>query len=230
MILETAVYAPVIRLQSVDQLHEPTHGGRVGDRERHSRRLGLPRPIANRNPHGVSWKPGFRRSGRHCDIRDPVLQQGRPAITLLETQDDVQAGVLLRDKAAVMRLTLHIIGLEQQCVRGVKNGELVAGGSRSDFSELQMAAAMAAHYQAQHEALRPIVDQFDDEFLSRSVAFKTPAGEVFRQLPGTDFLFTVLLHHLIHHRGQLLTYLRLLGVKIPGLYGPTLENTPGAAH
>ncbi|MDB4894556.1 MAG: hypothetical protein JWN15_818 [Firmicutes bacterium] len=143
--------------------------------------------------------------------------------------DDQMAYVPFPGAMSLRRLTLHIIGLEQQFILGVKNGEIVAGSSRRDIAELQTAAAMAAHYQAQHEAFRPIVDGFDDEFLSRTVVFKTPTGEVLRQLPGTDFLFTVLLHHLIHHRGQLLTYLRLLGVKIPGLYGPTRENTPGAA-
>ena len=32
------------------------------------------------------------------------------------------------------------------------------------------------------------------------------------------------LHHLIHHRGQLSVYLRLLDVAVPGLYGPTADD------
>jgi uncharacterized damage-inducible protein DinB len=31
------------------------------------------------------------------------------------------------------------------------------------------------------------------------------------------------LHHLIHHRGQLSVYLRLMGAKVPSIYGPTLD-------
>jgi uncharacterized damage-inducible protein DinB len=144
--------------------------------------------------------------------------------------DDQMAFVPFPGAMSLRRLALHIIGLEPQFILGVQNREVVAGGSRRDIAELQTAAAMAAHYQAQHEALRPIVDGFDDEFLSRSVLFKAPTGQVIRQSPGTDFLFALLLHHLIHHRGQLLTYLRLLDVTVPGLYGPTRENTPGAAN
>ncbi len=32
------------------------------------------------------------------------------------------------------------------------------------------------------------------------------------------------LHHVIHHRGQLSVYLRLLDVPVPGVYGPTADD------
>jgi uncharacterized damage-inducible protein DinB len=34
---------------------------------------------------------------------------------------------------------------------------------------------------------------------------------------------TMVLHHVIHHRGQLTVYLRLLGVPVPSTYGPTAD-------
>ena len=34
------------------------------------------------------------------------------------------------------------------------------------------------------------------------------------------------LNHLIHHRGQLTVYLRLVDVPIPSIYGPTAEERP----
>jgi uncharacterized damage-inducible protein DinB len=45
--------------------------------------------------------------------------------------------------------------------------------------------------------------------------FEKPRAEVFR-----DFT----LSHLIHHRGQLSVYLRLLDVAVPGSYGPTADE------
>ncbi len=34
----------------------------------------------------------------------------------------------------------------------------------------------------------------------------------------------IAIHHVIHHRGQLTVYLRLLGVAIPPIYGPTADH------
>ncbi len=35
---------------------------------------------------------------------------------------------------------------------------------------------------------------------------------------------TMFFNHLIHHRGQLTVYLRLLGVAVPGIYGPSADE------
>ena len=35
----------------------------------------------------------------------------------------------------------------------------------------------------------------------------------------------MLMNHVIHHRGQLSVYLRLAGVKVPSIYGPTADET-----
>jgi uncharacterized damage-inducible protein DinB len=37
-----------------------------------------------------------------------------------------------------------------------------------------------------------------------------------------------LMNHLIHHRGQLSVYLRMLGVAVPGMYGPSADEKPPA--
>ena len=46
------------------------------------------------------------------------------------------------------------------------------------------------------------------------VMFTVPRGEVVRMH----------LNHLIHHRGQLTVYLRLLDVPLPSIYGPTADE------
>ncbi len=52
------------------------------------------------------------------------------------------------------------------------------------------------------------------EMLGR-VRFEKPRAAVFR-----DFT----LSHMIHHRGQLSVYLRLLDIPVPGSYGPTADE------
>jgi len=39
-----------------------------------------------------------------------------------------------------------------------------------------------------------------------------------------DILWNAVLHHLIHHRGQLSLMTRMAGGEPPGLYGPTREE------
>ena len=51
------------------------------------------------------------------------------------------------------------------------------------------------------------------------------AGErVFVRRPRRALLRTMFLSHMIHHRGQLSVYLRLLDVPVPGMYGPTADE------
>jgi uncharacterized damage-inducible protein DinB len=43
------------------------------------------------------------------------------------------------------------------------------------------------------------------------------------QAPGVNFL-AIALKHSVHHRGQLSTYLRAMGGKVPGIYGPSADT------
>lgn len=49
------------------------------------------------------------------------------------------------------------------------------------------------------------------------VIFSTPRAAALR-----GFVFS----HLVHHRGQLSVYLRLLGVPVPSIYGPSADEQP----
>lgn len=50
--------------------------------------------------------------------------------------------------------------------------------------------------------------------MGEQVVSTLPRGEVVRQH----------LNHLIHHRGQLTVYLRLVDVPLPQIYGPTADE------
>ncbi|PRY50289.1 putative damage-inducible protein DinB [Arcticibacter pallidicorallinus] len=52
---------------------------------------------------------------------------------------------------------------------------------------------------------------------------RTLIGPMPRNLVVRGFLF----NHLYHHRGELIVYLRATGNKVPGLYGPTYEESTG---
>lgn len=49
-------------------------------------------------------------------------------------------------------------------------------------------------------------------------------GKTFLEMPRGKVLRSTVMNHLIHHRGQLTVYLRLLGVPVPGMYGPSADE------
>jgi uncharacterized damage-inducible protein DinB len=71
------------------------------------------------------------------------------------------------------------------------------------------------------QARAAIVDAADPDYdvmwslkMGDRVLFSAPRGAVVRQ----D------INHLVHHRGQLTVYLRLLDIPIPSIYGPTADE------
>ena len=78
------------------------------------------------------------------------------------------------------------------------------------------------------EARAALASASDAEMMK---GWKLLAGgkEIFT-LPRVACIRGMVLNHLIHHRAQLTVYYRLLGVPVPGLYGPSADEAqPGAA-
>lgn len=70
---------------------------------------------------------------------------------------------------------------------------------------------------------RDIVAATDDEtFLSPWSLLR--AGETVFSAPKIGVFQQMVVHHMVHHRGQLSVYLRLLDVPLPQTYGPTADE------
>jgi uncharacterized damage-inducible protein DinB len=44
-------------------------------------------------------------------------------------------------------------------------------------------------------------------------------------MPKIAVMRNFVLNHMIHHRGQLVVYLRMLGVPVPSIYGPSGDES-----
>jgi uncharacterized damage-inducible protein DinB len=62
-----------------------------------------------------------------------------------------------------------------------------------------------------------------DDTLGQPWSFKI-MGRVRFERPRAAVLRDVVFSHIIHHRGQLSVYLRLLNVPVPGAYGPSADD------
>ncbi len=52
-----------------------------------------------------------------------------------------------------------------------------------------------------------------------------PGGKVLFTMPKSMALRILFINHLVHHRAQLSVYLRLLNAPVPGMYGPSADET-----
>ncbi|HEV2721381.1 MAG TPA: DinB family protein [Thermoanaerobaculia bacterium] len=74
------------------------------------------------------------------------------------------------------------------------------------------------------ESLRTKLAAIDDAKWDGSVVFYIDGNEGGRGTVG-EYLWGFL-HDMIHHRGQLTVYIRPMGGKVPGIYGPSGDEMP----
>lgn len=85
-------------------------------------------------------------------------------------------------------------------------------------------AESVAAYERNADALEARVAKADDAMWERNSKFLMD-GKVAWEAPLGDMLWGFLFDA-IHHRGQLSTYLRPMGAKVPSIYGPSADD-PG---
>ena len=79
------------------------------------------------------------------------------------------------------------------------------------------AAAFIDKYKADAERRLVILRAMSEHWWCESVAF-------FDVMRSRAWIFTRRITHSAHHRGQLTVYLRLLGQKVPPVYGPSADD------
>ncbi len=63
----------------------------------------------------------------------------------------------------------------------------------------------------------------DDEFMTQTWTMRS-GDKVLMSVPRHAVVKEISINHLVHHRGQLTVYLRLLDVAVPPTYGPTADH------
>ncbi len=71
-------------------------------------------------------------------------------------------------------------------------------------------------------ALQSVTEESLQQMWTMKVGDKVVLGPMPRGVVVRSFLF----NHIYHHRGEMIVYLRSTGNKVPGLYGPTYEESP----
>jgi uncharacterized damage-inducible protein DinB len=113
------------------------------------------------------------------------------------------------------KLLRHILESEVYLLRGIADGEFKRGGLMSP--EVETPEAMIAWYDENEPVQLKRVAELSGEHLITNIKF------VKWDMPAHQLLSWSLLHA-IHHRGQLSSYLRPMGGKVPSIYGPSADD------
>jgi uncharacterized damage-inducible protein DinB len=93
-------------------------------------------------------------------------------------------------------------------------------------TEFESVAKLVETADAASARVRAVLAGLSDEELTASWEFRFGAHVISNSSRLVTFR-TGCFNHLIHHRGQLNVYLRLLDVKVPGIYGPSADEPFG---
>jgi uncharacterized damage-inducible protein DinB len=81
------------------------------------------------------------------------------------------------------------------------------------------------NFEAGTAMAKSLLNKGDAYWESRSWNLTKNGPAVFT-LPVPLFVRLLVFNHLIHHRGQLSAYLRILNISIPSIYGPSADENP----
>jgi uncharacterized damage-inducible protein DinB len=81
---------------------------------------------------------------------------------------------------------------------------------------------VALHDQSIQEAVEALRNAGDEVMMNKWSLRKGEA--VFFTMPRISVIRTMSMNHIIHHRGQLSVFLRLLHIPVPGMYGPSADD------
>lgn len=104
--------------------------------------------------------------------------------------------------------------------------DLAGGGPPDTRAPFSTTEALLAAFDAGVASMRPVLAGMSDADMLAPWSLKMGPVTMFT-MPRIAVMRSSVLNHMIHHRGQLTVYLRLLDVPLPDLYGPSADTKAG---
>ena len=123
---------------------------------------------------------------------------------------------------AMGRLASHIAEMPGWVAYTINLDELELTPGQAPFNAPTSAELLGTFDKNVSEARAAIAGAKDDD-LAKVWTLKY-GGQLMLSMPRVAILRGMVMNHLIHHRGQLTTYLRALDLPVPGLYGPSADE------
>jgi uncharacterized damage-inducible protein DinB len=121
------------------------------------------------------------------------------------------------------RLAMHVATLPRFCTSILTTPEMDMSKEKWPPLVFESTAHLLAQLESTSaEAKQHLASSSDDDL--RKVWRLSYQGKILVEGPRMRLYRTMFLNHLVHHRAQLGVYLRMLGIPVPGLYGPSADE------
>ena len=120
---------------------------------------------------------------------------------------------------SIGELAWHLSEIDACLTFGIAEGRFRLEDEPPDLKRPREVRLLAPGYRRVHEQAVARLERLESDQLDAPVTFFDG-----RRLTIRHVLWGELLHHLIHHRGQLVMMCRMAGGAPPGLYGPNREE------
>jgi len=150
--------------------------------------------------------------------------EGKTTRTILERIPPEKFDWKPHDKSMTMsRLATHVAEMHSWTVSTVKDAEI-------DFAKFD-------YKPFEPKTTEDLVGLFDKSYNEAIEALKGASDEIWSEpwslkngettyftMPKIAVIRTMVLNHIVHHRGQLSVYLRLNDISVPPIYGPSADE------
>lgn len=142
---------------------------------------------------------------------------------LLERVPDGSLGWKPHDKSRSMAgLATHLASLPHWASVILTSDAFDLSAAPRAQSDKASSAAILEAFDAETKQSRPLLDKTDAELTARWTLRRN--GQEIFTMPRIAAFRTFVLYHSVHHRGQLSVYLRLNGIDVPAIYGPSADE------
>ncbi|ULQ53913.1 DinB family protein [Flavihumibacter fluvii] len=124
---------------------------------------------------------------------------------------------------SLLRLASHIADMARWATFTFKYDGLDFSGDYPKVPQINTNADLIAFFDQVKEEALATLEQANDADLKDNWTLRN-GDQVIFTMPKGVVLRSMVFNHIIHHRGQLTVYLRLLDVPVPGLYGPSADE------
>ena len=161
-------------------------------------------------------------------LLDPIIaelqHEATTTRTLIERVPDEQFDWQPHEKSMSMKqITNHIAQLYNWSGFILNQDELDIATAQFERKIASTTQELLALFDENVANVVELFKKQEDQHVLKTWIFRNDEQVIFA-MPRIAVIRTMELNHIIHHRGQLSVYLRLLNIPVPAIYGPTADE------